>query len=124
MSIFRSKQCNPYLFRTFILILISYVHAKFPNFISPSLFHQCIIYLCSSTVFSVVGVAQSLVFSAMFRRPLFVFLSFSLWPMYCLSFLLPLITTLVSSNVSYIDVRLLLYCKSDIYIFMHCMMSL
>ena len=57
-------------------------------------------HLCSPPRFSGVRVARSLVSCVMFSRSLFVLLSFSFWPLYCLSFCdlrLP-ITSLESSN--------------------------
>ena len=55
--------------------------------------------------FSVVRVTRSLVFCVVFPGSLFVLLSFFLWPLCCLSFfdLRILITSLVSSNSSYIN---------------------
>jgi len=52
-------------------------------------------------VFSGVRDVQSLVFSVVFCRSLFVLLVFFFWPLYCLSFDLGLlIIRLVSSNFS------------------------
>ena len=52
-------------------------------------------------IFSGVRVARSLVFCVMFRRSLFVRLSFYIWTLCCLSFdIRLLITPLVSSNSS------------------------
>ena len=50
----------------------------------------------------------------MFCRPLFVLLSFLLWPLCCLSFdLWILITTLVSSNSSYVNMWMSTICLVD-----------
>ena len=63
--------------------------------------HINTIYLSSPPVFSGVRVTQSLVLCVMCCRSLFVFLSFFICPLCCLSFdLRILITPLVSSNSS------------------------
>jgi hypothetical protein len=55
--------------------------------------------LAFTTVLSGVHLAQSKIFGVVFRRSLFVILSFFVWPLYYLSFDLRfLITPLVSSN--------------------------
>ena len=57
-------------------------------------------HLSSTSVFSGIRVAESLVFSVVFYRPLFVCLSVFVWPLYRLSFfdLRLLTTTLVSTS--------------------------
>jgi hypothetical protein len=67
-----------------------------------------VLHLSSPPVFREVRVARSWVFCVVFCRWLFVLLSFLLWPLCCLFFfdLRILITSLVSSNSSYIKTLL------------------
>jgi hypothetical protein len=55
-------------------------------------------FLCSPQVFSVIDVAQSLVFYIVFCRRLFIFL-LPFWPFYCL---FVLVTPLVSLSISFV----------------------
>ena len=75
-----------------------------------------IMYVCGARVI------RSLVFCVVFCRPLFVFLSFFLWQLCCLSFdLRILITSLISSNYSFsiITYHHNIYKSYDMFVLQH-----
>ena len=63
--------------------------------------HTLTEHLSSPSVFSGVRVTRPLVLYVVFCRLLYVLFSFFFWPLCCLSSLRPLVTPLVSSNLSY-----------------------